>query len=204
MSSKTSICNKALRRLGISQAILNLDTDNTTQSRILKSSYDEVLESVLRMHNWSFATFRQSLNIDTSKTIPYGYKNAYVLPTIPKFLKLTKIEGSEPFVIENNYILTDASLLNISFIGKVTDANKYDSLFIDCFALKLAYEVGLALTENRALVGEIGQEFLQMLKASSSKDNQEKSLSSSEGINISYFNEARNGGFYNLNIKATI
>lgn len=202
MSSKTAICNKALRRLGISQAILNVDTDNTTQSSILKSSYDEVLESVLRMHNWSFATFRQSLNIDTSKTISYGYKNAYVLPTIPKFLKLTKIEGNEPFNIENNYILTDASVLNISFIGKVTDVNRYDSLFIDCFALKLAYETGFSLTENRALVGEIGEEFLQMLKASSNKDNQEKSLSSSEGMGISSFNQARTNGF-NIQINAT-
>ena len=82
MASKTSICNKALRRLGISQTILNVDTDSTTQSSILKSSYDEVLESVLRMHNWSFATFRQSLNINTSKNTVYGFKNAYVLPTI--------------------------------------------------------------------------------------------------------------------------
>tara|TARA_Y100000401_G_scaffold29233_3_gene21302 strand:- start:7867 stop:8478 length:612 start_codon:yes stop_codon:yes gene_type:complete len=202
MSSKTAICNKALRRLSISQPILNVDTDDTTQSGILKASYDEVLESVLRMHNWNFATFRQSLNIDTSKVISYGYKNAYVLPTIPKFLKLTSIEGNEPFVIENNYILTDASSLKISFIGKVTDVNKYDSLFIDCFALKLAYEVGFALTENRALVGEIGEEFLQMLKASSSKDNQEKSLSSSEGMGISSFNQARTNGF-NIQISAT-
>jgi hypothetical protein len=202
MSSKTAICNKALRRLGISQAILNLDTDNTTQSSILKSSYDEVLESVLRMHNWNFAIFRQNLNIDASKTIPYGYKNAYVLPTIPKFLKLISIEGSDPFAIENDYILTDASTLNISFIGKVTDANKYDSLFIDCFALRLAYEVGFSLTENRALVGEIGEEFLQMLKASSNKDNQEKSLSSSVGIDISSFNQARTNGF-NIQINAT-
>ena len=106
------------------------------------------------------------------------------------------------FNIENNYILTDASTLNISFIGKVTDVNKYDSLFIDCFALKLAYEVGFALTENRALIGEIGEEFLQMLKASSSKDNQEKSLSSSEGMGISSFNQARTNGF-NIQINAT-
>jgi hypothetical protein len=202
MSSKTAICNKALRRLGISQAILNVDTDNTTTSSIFKTSYDQVLEEVLRMHNWNFATFRQSLNIDSAKTISYGYKNAYVLPTIPKFLKLISIEGSEPFAIENNYILTDASTLNISFIGKVTDVNKYDSLFINCFALKLAYEVGFALTESRSLVGEIGEEFLKMLSASSSKDNQEKSLSSSEGIGISSFNQARTAGF-NIDIKAT-
>jgi hypothetical protein len=202
MSSKTAICNKALRRLGISQAILNVDTDNTTISSIFKTSYDQVLEEVLRMHNWNFATFRQSLNIDSAKTISYGYKNAYVLPTIPKFLKLISIEGSEPFAIENNYILTDASTLNISFIGKVTDVNKYDSLFINCFALKLAYEVGFALTESRSLVGEIGEEFLKMLSASSSKDNQEKSLSSSEGIGISSFNQARTAGF-NIDIKAT-
>ena len=201
MASKTSICNKALRRLGVSQTILNVDTDNTTQSSIFKSSYDEVLESVLRMHNWSFATFRQSLNINTSKNTVYGFKNAYVLPTIPKFLKLVDTENKESFVIENNHILTDASTLNISFIGKVTDVNKYDSLFTDCFALKLAYEVGFTLTENRALVGEIGEEFLQMLKASSNKDNQEKLLSGSEGMNISSFNNARISGFYNLNIK---
>lgn len=202
MASKTAICNKALRRLGISQPILNVDTDNTTQSSILKSSYDEVLESVLRMHNWSFATFRQSLNIDASKTIPYGYANAYILPTIPKFLKLINIEGSEPFAIENNYILTDASTLNISFVGKVVDVNNYDSLFTNCFALRLAYEVGFSLTESRALIGEIGEEFLQMLRASSSKDNQEKSLSTSEGIGISSFNQARTNGF-NIQINAT-
>ena len=44
MASKTSICNKALRRLGVSQTILNVDTDNTTQSSIFKSSYDDYIE----------------------------------------------------------------------------------------------------------------------------------------------------------------
>ncbi len=202
MSSKTAICNKALRRLGISEPILNVDTDNTTTSSIFKTSYDQVLEEVLRMHNWNFATFRQSLNIDSAKTISYGYKNAYILPTIPKFLKLISIDGNEPFSIENDYILTDASTLNISFIGKVTDVNKYDSLFINCFALKLAYEVGFALTENQSLMDKISGEFLQMLSASANKDNQEKSLSSSEGIGISSFNQSRSVGF-NINIKAT-
>ena len=41
-----------------------------------------------------------------------------------------------------------------------------------------------------------------MLKASSSKDNQEKSLSSSEGMGISSFNQARTNGF-NIQVNTT-
>jgi hypothetical protein len=170
--SKTSICNKALRKLG-ANPLMNVDTDNTKPATLCKASYDDVLQEVLRMHNWNFAIFRQSLVLDASNSPIYEFSNRFILPTIPIFIRLLSVENNIEYRLENNFLLTNESSVNIRFIGKETDPNKYDSLFIECFSSRLSYEIGYSITSDEARIARIKRDFIESLSLARGRDNLE-------------------------------
>lgn len=194
-ASKTSICNKALRKLG-ANPLMNVDTDNTKPATLCKASYDDVLQEVLRMHNWNFAVFRQSLVLDASGSPVYEFSNRFILPTIPIFIRLLSVENDIEFRLENNFLLTNESSVNIRFIGKETDPNKYDSLFIECFAARLAYEIGYSITSDETRIARTKQDFAESLSLARERDNLEDndvaetsdSFSSSRTTNFNFGN----------------
>lgn len=60
--TKLSICNKALRLLGVAKITQsNLDNNSNEQARILNDIYDSVLDEVLSSHPWNFAIKRATL-----------------------------------------------------------------------------------------------------------------------------------------------
>lgn len=193
--SKTSICNKALRKLG-ANPLMNVDTDNTKPATLCKASYDDVLQEVLRMHNWNFAVFRQSLVLDASGSPIYEFSNRFILPTIPIFIRLLSVENNIEFRLENNFLLTNESAVNIRFIGKETDPNKYDSLFIECFAARLAYEIGYSVTSDETRIARTKQDLVESLSLARERDNLEDndvaetsdSFSSSRTTNFNFGN----------------
>ena len=170
--SKTSICNKALRKLG-ANPLMNVDTDDGTPATLCKASYNDVLEEVLRVHNWNFAIFRQSLVLDASGSPIYEFSNRFILPTIPIFIRLLSVENDIEFRLENNFLLTNESAVNIRFIGKETDPNKYDSLFIECFAARLAYEIGYSITSDETRIARTKQDLVESLSLARERDNLE-------------------------------
>jgi hypothetical protein len=194
--SKTSICNKALRKLG-AKALMNVDTDNTRESNLCKQSYDSVLQEVLRMHNWNFAVFRQSLVLDASGSPAYQYNNRFILPTIPIFIRLLAVQNNIEFRLENNFLVTNAATVNIKFIGKETDPNKYDSLFIECLASRLAYEIGYSITSDESRTARTKQDFIESLSLARDRDNLEdndvaETSDSFSGSRVTNFNFGNN------------
>jgi hypothetical protein len=193
MASKTSICNKALRRLG-ENPIIDINTDTSRPAALCKSSYDEILEEVLREHNWNFAIVRQELVQDASNEPLYEFAYAYVLPTTPKFISLVDIENNPDFKLEGNRILTDVTSLNIRYVSRVDDPNKYDSLFINAFSLRLAYEIALSLTgdsRSGGLTRVLQEEYILALSKARDLDFQEENktpLFESEFINSRFIN----------------
>ena len=65
MASKTGIANTALRRLGISQKIVDVETDESTEATTIKDAYDEARDNVLGDFDWSFAQKYEVLAITT-------------------------------------------------------------------------------------------------------------------------------------------
>ena len=182
MTSKTSICNKALIKVGV-DPVINIDTDTSPRATRCKAAYDDALEEVLRMHNWNFAVFRQALNRDTSFTPAYGYTNAFVLPTIPKLVKIIEAQNNIDYKIENGFLLTNEASASIRFVGRETDTTKYDSLFVEILALRIAVEIGFKLTGNTQLMLILEEKYQQMLSFARNRDfiedNQESEITSS-------------------------
>lgn len=170
--SKTSICNKALRKLGAT-TLLNVDTDTSREATACKANYDDILLEVLRMHNWNFAIFRQSLNRDTSYTKVYEFENRFILPTIPKFVRVIEIENNPVYRLENNYILSNESTIKIRFVGKETDSSKYDAIFVNVLASRLAMEIAYMLTSDDSRINRAEKDFVEFLSLARERDNQE-------------------------------
>jgi len=171
MTTKTSICNKALRKLGLNP-LINVDTDTSREATFCKANYDEILLETLRLHNWNFAIFRQSLNKDnTTPAFEYSYR--FILPTIPMFVRLLEVYNNTNFRLENKYILTNENSVKIRYIGKETDPNKHDSIFINVFACRLAIEIGYPLTSDTGRITRIDNEYREYLSLARERDNLE-------------------------------
>lgn len=186
MTSKISICNKALRKIGI-PSVINIDTDGSKQASVCKSVYDDILLEVLREHNWNFAIFRQTLNQDVNAP-EYEYNYKYVLPTTPPLVKLIEVYDCREYKMENGYLLSNEPTIAIKYVGKEVDPNKYDSLFIDVFATKIASEISYILTGDKALGKSLLEEYVFKLSNAKDKDFQEDNAHPLEGSN---YNNAR-------------
>lgn len=183
---------------------MNVDTDSSKQATRCKAAYDDVLEEVLRMHNWNFAIFRQSLNKDASGAPIYGFANRFILPTIPKLIRLISVENDINYKLENNFLITDENNVNIKYIGKETDPNKYDPLFVNALAARLAAEVAFSLTGDSSggnLSLRMQEEYINILNITKDRDYQEDSK---KPIFTSSFNQARLSTFdVNINSNST-
>jgi len=192
MTSKTSICNKSLRKIGVS-TVINIDTDTSPQATACRAVYDDILLEVLREHEWNFAIFRKDLAQDITTPV-YEYSYRFVLPTYPIIVRLLDVYNNEDYKIENGYLLTNETTAKIKYVGKETDPNKYDSLFIEAFSLRIAQEVCFQLTGDKALSSSMYELYSLALQNAKDKNYQEDNLTPITG---SRYNDARQTYFSN-------
>lgn len=192
MTSKTSICNKSLRKIGVS-TVINIDTDTSPQATACRAVYDDILLEVLREHEWNFAIFRKDLAQDVITPV-YEYSYRFVLPTYPIIVRLLDVYNNEDYKIENGYLLTNETTAKIKYVGKETDPNKYDSLFIEAFSLRIAQEVCFQLTGDKALSSSMYELYSLALQNAKDKNYQEDNLTPITG---SRYNDARQTYFSN-------
>lgn len=147
MASKTSIANRALVKLG-QVTTADVESENSKAAKTINSMYDTVRDAVLREHVWNFAVRRAQVAKNTN-TPAYEWDHEYPYPE--GCLRILEIKDKDPgqYDIENNKILTDDDgPLFIKYIKQITDEGEFDSLFIEAFASRLAYESAEALTQS--------------------------------------------------------
>lgn len=142
MASQTSICNRALEKLGASP-IVSL-SDDVDQAKALKRVYVDSLNALLVDHPWHFAKKRAAL--PASATAPaWGFTNSYPVPS--DFLRLVLIKDGPNFSLEadatgSQTILSDAAApLYILYLFSVTDAGVLPPHFVEAFSSKLALDI---------------------------------------------------------------
>lgn len=171
MPSVIDVCNIALDKLG-QTPIVSL-ADGTKASNLCDRNWVPIRDEVLRTHPWNFAMTRASLAPST--TAPsWGFNNAFPIPS--DCLRLIEIKDSSSFdyQIENDQILADDSILYIRYIYQVTDPNKYDSMFVNVVATRLAIQMCESLTQSNSKKAALVQELTRIYTPSSVKvDGQE-------------------------------
>jgi len=158
VQSSLDICNMALDYCNI-RNITSLD-EKTKEAKKCNAWYDIVRKSLLMNLNASFSIKRAVL-AEFSDYVPvYGYGKAYALPRdCLQVLNLGSPLADNLYQIEGEYFYCDETVQQVSirYIADIKDVSVYDSEFCDCFALKLAEKICLALTEDEQKVQFIKQ-----------------------------------------------
>ena len=148
------LCNMALGRIK-AQPITNLLTETSKQAATCRIFYEPLRDALLREHPWAFSIRRQVLAISTEENLT-THQYAYQLPTDPKCLRILEVLGESlsmslfPYDEEGGLLFTNEPNAVIRYIGQITDPNKFDALFVDAFAWRLAAEMIDAITGKSA------------------------------------------------------
>lgn len=169
MASKVGICNKALIEVG--EANITSLTDNSKAARTCNAIYDMTLAAALRCHKWNFAIKRVALAELVAVPV-FGFSKQFQLPA--DCLRVLTVDlPSTMFKVEGRALLTDASVVNLQYVALVEDPTQYDSLFVDYFALRLASDIAMTLTDNTALRDAIAAKAILALREARTIDGQE-------------------------------
>lgn len=149
MASQTEVCNIACTILGAAR--ITSITENSKSARVMNALWDTVRKAELRRRIWKFATVRAILPA-ISPPPAWGYNTACQLPA--DFLRLVQVndtfavpaltdyrdQDDSAYQIENGQILTVYNApLKIRYVQDVTDPGRFDPLFVEALAAKLAY-----------------------------------------------------------------
>jgi hypothetical protein len=170
-SSPVDICNLALDHLK-QRPINSIDTPVVDTEFIMARWYDTVRREALRSHPWKFAIRRMLLTPNPLTPPPFGFAYAYDLPVD----YIRKISIGDDYlgdlrvthVIEDGQILTpsgssaafpnvegsdppDGTTLYFRYVYDCINVNKFDSLFVAFFALRLAIKLAPKFSISAAL-----------------------------------------------------
>ena len=189
MASEVSICNRALRILGVAP-ILALSEDSKAGSWA-QETYADARDGLLAEYPWNFAIKRASLAASTDEPV-WGPTLLYPLPA--DCLRALKLEGEpeqvvEDWHVEGRSIATDAvAPLNIRYIARVTDPAQFNPLFTDALVARLASEGAFHFTGSTTREAQLRETYKEVIANARRYDAQE---GTAEGIVATDWLESR-------------
>lgn len=170
--SEVSICNMALAEIGRGMMITSME-EASQAARACKLRYPYARDAVLRAYDWNFAAKRAELA--ANETAPaFEYANAFDLPS--DCLQVRSIYDGEdlPWVVEARQILTDMDApLYIKYTFRCTDVAKFDSLFIQALASRIAADIAVSLSESVSRAQSLWDVYQAKLSEARRRDAQE-------------------------------
>lgn len=177
--SNTSICKQSLAKIG-AKTIVNFEdaTESSTQAIECRLHFVPTRDALIRSHSWRFARDRKVLSQDVTDPVGTEYDNQFILPV--DFLAMRSIyegrfsdENIASYSLEGQRLLTNDSTMEIRYVKKVTDASKFDPLFVELFVLKLARKLISLAGANPPLKKEIDDEVKVLMRQVRAMDRQE-------------------------------
>lgn len=159
LPSQIDIANMGLVKLGDKQ-LLTFD-DDTDHARVVRLTYDRIVDAVLRAHRWRFATRQATLAL-LAGTPTWRYTYRFQLPTDPFCLKVTRCSAdtyTSPtpnqtvpvWELQGRELLANDSTVTIEYVARITDPAQWDSLFTEAVVERLAMEWAIPITQLPAL-----------------------------------------------------
>lgn len=146
--SNTKICNQALGRIG-AKRINDFDstTEDSGQFIQCKLHFEPTRDSLIRSYPWRFASGRATLSQVPDGDIPesedFEWEFRYHLPN--DFMLMKSIfedrvsrDNFRSYALEGDLLLTNQDEMSIKYVKKITDASKFDPLFVEVLVLLLA------------------------------------------------------------------
>ena len=134
MLTKIDLCSMALLKLG--EHSIQSFSDDCAAAQLARTLFEPVIDALLSLHPWRFATREIELAINTD-----GY---FLIPS--DVLRVLKCDGQ----IQGNKILSPAKTLNVLAVCRV-DTENMPGYFISLAATKLAMEFCIPLLGDQTV-----------------------------------------------------
>ena len=165
-----NICNMALTRIG-ANTITSL-TDGTRESNLCNTVYENSVEDVLSMGEWSKAKFQATLVQLDAPAFDYSY--AYQLPTAPRIITLLDVQdakaSSVEYTIQGDHLLINNTADQITYIGYLDNPADYGVYLKAAIISKIAYELAFTLTGSQQLQERLFQKYRVDLRTGLAED----------------------------------
>ena len=172
-TSVVQIVNNALIKIG-ANAIISL-TEDSEAARAANVMYEQVRDATIRDHIWNFAVTRVELaqSVDAPA---FEFAFQYQIPS--DCLRVLQMESANMvYKIEGRKLLTDEGTAKIMYLGRVTDVNEYDSMFVEALSARLAAELAITLAESNSLYQNMMEMYRLKVADARSADAQESGYS---------------------------
>ena len=201
--SQTSISNQALVALG-ANTIISLD-DDTTEAKLCKLYYNDILDSLLDMATWSFATEHAKLPKSADGVPPEPYTAQFLIPR--DVIRILEASDNPDFSTPNTlywqingrYIVADAEQLYIRYIKRVTDTDAFTPSFTQAFVARLAAEIAPAITQSASTADNFMKKagsLIQIAAAVDGTQGRTRKLRSPKYLNA---RRGRGGNYFSVN-----
>ena len=172
MPSDVDIASNALHEIG-EKSITSFD-DDSDRARLVKRFYDMTRDATLRAHPWNFAVTRRALAQESAAPI-FEYDFAYALPTDPYCLRVLRTHWTPgyPWKIEGRLLLTDKDSVSILYVARITDPEKFDTLFTEAFTTRLASKLSIPVTGQTRLALDLFTLSMNKIQEARTVDGQE-------------------------------
>ncbi len=169
--SDVDIANAALIDLG--HDTIQSFLDDSDQARAVNAIYEITRDRVLAAHPWNFATRRLSLAEAVVTIETEEWTKAYLLPADSLRVLYVEPKGT-PFVVENGYILTDATApLRCAVIYRITDPAVFSVNFASALQYRLDAALCMGLTARRGNTMDYWALYQRELQEARTTDGQE-------------------------------
>jgi hypothetical protein len=171
--NQVTICNLALARIN-QKTIQAIDEANSVGAQFCDLFYDHTRQWLLRKHPWGFA--KSSTALAQTANTPLGWDFEYKIPTGTQRiwsivdqsgagaeLVRTFVGGemvykpmassSSPieYDVVGDTIVTNLEQAYAIYAQNIEDVSKFDAMFTDAFAWKLAFEIAMPVSGKMAL-----------------------------------------------------
>lgn len=162
--SEVEICNMALAKIGSDSFITSL-ADETKAARHLSIFYAPIRDSLLRSHLWRFARKQYQLAPLVTEPLFDGGKY-FQMPTDCIRVITPDDEYFERYgrwSVEGDKIKADTDLLQIVGIERVTDTSRFDTIFTEALATRIAHELCMPLAQSVELKATLKADMRELI-----------------------------------------
>lgn len=166
MTAKIEIINMALGYLG-AEPVSDVD-EKTEQARQARLFYAMTRDSVLRAFPWTFAL--KQWNVAAVKNAPAFKEFKYGCQTPVDCLRF--LHAADPTVVcerAGKYVYADQNPIDIIGISRIDNEDEFDAVFTEVFALKLAIQLSIVLSDDKGLRDRLRADYDALVKTAQVK-----------------------------------
>jgi len=170
--SEVAICNMALAEIGRGAQITDIN-EASQAARACKLRYPYARDACLRAYDWNFAAARAELAANATAPA-WEFAKAYDLPADCLLVREVYEGNAEKWVVEGRQILTDmGDPIYIKFTRLITDTARFDPLFVEALAARVASDIAVQLSESVSRAQGLWQVYQAKLAEAKRRDAQE-------------------------------